>query len=102
VSYDFAETLPGSTFDRLTSHDIRIGLRMNLDAFSSSPIYAPGPVSYSSPQPASYSVYAQAPASALRTPPGQQAAAPTHTQQSMQYAQPAPAYAPSTHYAGYR
>jgi opacity protein-like surface antigen len=88
VSYDFAQTLPGSTFDRLTSHDIRLGLRMNFDAFSSSAVYA-------QPQPASYSVYAQAPASALRAAPGQQSSAPT-------YAQPVSAASPSTHYAAHR
>jgi len=54
VSYDFSETLPGSTFERLTSHDIRLGLRFNLDGFESysqpqyyappPPVYQPAPV----------------------------------------------------------
>jgi len=96
VSYDFAETLPGSTFDRLTSHDIRLGLRMNFDAFASTPIYAPAP------QPASYSVYAQAPASSLRAPSGQPSSTSPAYPQPMHYAPPAAASAPSTHYAGYR
>jgi len=95
VSYDFAQTLPGSTADRLTSHDIRLGLRMNFDAFASTPIYT------AAPQPASYSVYAKAPTSALRAPAAQTPTyAPAHAPAA--YAQPTAATAPSTHYAGYR
>jgi opacity protein-like surface antigen len=48
VSYDFAQTLPGSTFDRLTSHDVRLGVRFNLDGFETysqpTQYYAPPPV----------------------------------------------------------
>ena len=60
VSYDFSQTLPGSTFERLTSHDVRLGLRFNLDAFES---YSQ-PVQYYSPQPQVYTpppVYAPQP-----------------------------------------
>jgi opacity protein-like surface antigen len=46
VSYDFSQSLPGSTFDRLTSHDFRLGLRFNFDALEqrSTSYYAPPPV----------------------------------------------------------
>ena len=49
VSYDGSQTLAGSTFDRITSHDVKLGLRFNLDSvdvFSrSAPVYyAPAPV----------------------------------------------------------
>lgn len=69
ISYDFTQTLPGSTFDRLTSHDVRLGLRFNLDAFESysqpTHYYAPPPV-YQPPvyQPPAYQpppVYVQPP-----------------------------------------
>ncbi|MDO9414470.1 MAG: porin family protein [Pseudolabrys sp.] len=45
VSYDGSQTLAGSTFDKLTSHDVRLGVRFNLDAFDSysQQSYAPPP-----------------------------------------------------------
>jgi opacity protein-like surface antigen len=53
VAYDGSEVLAGSTFDRITSHDVKLGLRWNLDGFDmfSRPApqyYAPPPV-YSPP-----------------------------------------------------
>jgi opacity protein-like surface antigen len=66
ISYDFTQNLPGSTFDRLTSHDVRLGLRFNFDAFESrSTSYAPQPI-YQAPayQPPPYQpppVYVQPP-----------------------------------------
>lgn len=90
VAFNGAQNLPGSTFDKLTSHDIRIGLRMNLDAFTARSSYAPAVYS---PQPSSYSVYAQAPASA----PTYAQPAPVYAQPT--YSQPAPVYAPAPTYA---
>ena len=76
-------------FKSLTSHDIRLGLRMNFDAFTSRS-YSP---TVYSPPPSPVSVYAQAPASYLQAPgPAYQQPAPT-------YAQPAPVYAPQPTYA---
>ncbi len=53
MAYDGSEVLAGSTFDRITSHDVKLGLRWNLDGFDifSRPApqyYAPPPV-YSPP-----------------------------------------------------
>ncbi len=61
VSYDFSQTLPGSTFDHLTSQDIRIGLRFNLDALDS--YYAAPPQYYAPPPQPVYAppVYSQPP-----------------------------------------
>ena len=71
-------------FKSLTSHDIRLGLRMNFDAFTSRGY---SPVVYSPPpQPSPVSVYAQAPPSYLQAP------GPT-------YQQPAPVYAPQPSYS---
>lgn len=88
VAYDFSETLPGSTADRLTSHDIRLGLRMNFDAFTSRSY---SPVVYS-PQPSPVSVYAQAPPTYMQP-------AQTYQQPATTYAQPAPVYAPQPNYS---
>lgn len=75
-------------FNKLTSHDIRLGLRMNFDAFTSR--------SYSSavysPQPSPMSVYAAAPPSYMQPAQTYQQPAPT-------YAQPAPVYAPQPNYS---
>jgi len=61
VSYDGSQTLAGSTFKNITSHDVKLGLRFNLDSFEMfsrpAPVYyAPAPV-YAPPQP----VYMQPP-----------------------------------------
>ncbi|HEY1154251.1 MAG TPA: outer membrane beta-barrel protein, partial [Pseudolabrys sp.] len=69
-------------FKSLTSHDIRLGLRMNFDAFTSRGY---SPVVYS-PQPSPVSVYAQAPPSYMQAP-------------ATTYQQPAPVYAPQPTYA---
>ena len=69
VAFDGSGTISGSTFDKLTSHDVRLGLRFNLDAFESysqpTHYYAPPPV-YQPPvyQPPAYQpppVYVQPP-----------------------------------------
>ena len=47
-SFDGSSSISGSTFDKLTSHDVRLGLRFNLDAFDSysqpTHYYAPPPI----------------------------------------------------------
>jgi len=60
VAYDGSETLAGSTFDRITSHDVKLGLRFNLDAFDTfsrhAPVYYAPPPAYTPPP-----VYVQPP-----------------------------------------
>lgn len=61
VSYDNNQNIAGSTFNRITSHDVKLGLRFNLDGFETfsrpAPVYyAPAPV-YTAPPP----VYVQPP-----------------------------------------
>ncbi len=71
VSYDGTQTLPGSTFDHLTSHDIKLGLRFNFDGlesfgrsssyYSAPATYAPAPVYQPAPVYAPPPVYQPAP-----------------------------------------
>jgi opacity protein-like surface antigen len=77
-------------FNKITSHDFRIGLRMNLDAFYS-PRYAPPPTPVVYSQPSPVSVYAQA-------PPPSYPQRQSYPQQQV-YSQPAPVYAPAPNYA---
>lgn len=58
VSFDNDQNLAGSTFNRITSHDVKLGLRFNLDGFETfsrpAPVYyAPAPV-YTAPPPPVY------------------------------------------------
>lgn len=88
-------------FNKLTSHDVRLGLRMNLDALWGAR-YAPPPPPLVYSQPAPVSVYAQA--SAPNYAPPVYAQQPSYAQPPMysqqpNYAPPGPAYAPPPVYA---
>ena len=44
VAFDGSSVFPPFEFQHLTSHDVKLGLRFNLDGFAPSPIYAPPPI----------------------------------------------------------
>jgi len=44
VAFDGSSVFPPFEFQHLTSHDVKLGLRFNLDGFAPSPVYAPPPI----------------------------------------------------------
>jgi len=61
IAFDGSQNLGGSTFNRITSHDVKLGLRFNLDGFEMfsrpAPVYYAPPPVYAPPPP----VYVQPP-----------------------------------------